>query len=146
MKNPVTFARGLFNKLPRETIRYVIAGALTTLVDYGLFLLLTTFRVDDTTANWISIAAAVLFAYFINKLYVFKRHAGSFGELALEFIKFMAGRVLTALPEYFGYPLLLRLLGGRESIVKGVTIVVVFVLNYIISKLFVFRGKKDGVG
>ena len=142
MKNPVIFARELYAKLPRETIRYVIAGVLTTLVDYGLFMLLTALGTTDNAANKISIAAAVLFAYFINKLYVFRRHADSLGALVFEFIKFMAGRVLTALPEVFGYPLLLRLIGGHENIAKGITIVVVFILNYIISKLFVFRRKK----
>ena len=142
MKNPVSFVRDLYKKLPRETVRYVIAGVLTTLVDYGLFMLLTALGIGDDVSNKISIAAAVLFAYFINKLYVFRNHADSLGALVFEFVKFMAGRAVTALPEVFGYPLLLRLFGGRENFAKGITIVVVFVLNYVISKLFVFRKKR----
>ena len=139
MRNPISLARDLYARIPQETVRYVIAGGVTTLVDFGLFTALTALGVPDMAANRISIAAAVLFAYFINKLYVFRRHAGSTRALTLEFIKFIGGRAFTALPEILGYPLLLRLLNGRESIAKAVTIVVVFVLNYTISKLFVFR-------
>ncbi len=141
MKTPVSALREIYARIPKETFRYVIAGVLTTLVDFCIFTVLTRLTVRDMLANGISISAAIVFAYIANKLYVFKMHSDSPGALALEFLKFLGGRVFTALLEFWGYPPLLGLLGGRKSIAKAVTIVVVFVLNYVFSKLFVFRGK-----
>ena len=138
--------RGLYARLPEETVRYVIAGVCSTLVDMGSFMLLTRLGMDDNAANAASIALAILFAYVINKLYVFRRRVATKGALALEFMKFVLGRLLTALLEYFGYPLLLGLLTRHEYIAKGLTIIVVFILNYIISKLAVFgkaKGERD---
>ena len=143
MKNPVLIAQNAYMRLPRETVRYIIAGILTTLVDFVVFEVSISLGVEDIAANRISIAAAVLFAYVINKLYVFKRRTGSFSALAVEFFKFLGGRALTALPEFWGFPVLLRLLGERETITKAITIAVVFILNYVISKMFVFRRKKS---
>ncbi len=142
MKAPIAAARGLLARLPEETLRYLIAGVLTTLTDFLLFTLLVALGVPDMTANGVSISAAVIFAYVINKLYVFRRRSAGVPALAAEFLKFIAGRAVTILLELFGYAPLLRILGGREFIAKAVTIAVVFVLNYIISKLFVFRDKK----
>lgn len=139
MKKAVAHIRDIYARLGQETVRYLIAGVLTTLIDLGIFSILIAFGTDDRLANRVSIVTAVLFAYFINKLFVFRRHSASKSALVLEFLKFICGRAVTALLEDWGYPLLLGVVGEREVLAKAFTIVVVFILNYLISKLFVFR-------
>lgn len=136
--------RALYKRIPPDTLRYIIAGIGSTLVDLGSFALLTLFGMADDPANAVSIALAVLFAYVVNKLYVFRSHVESPGALIAEFFKFVLGRAATALLEYWGYPLLLSLLGGYKLVAKGLTIVVIFALNYVLSKLLVFRRPSSG--
>jgi putative flippase GtrA len=130
--------RALWARYNNETLRYLIAGGTTTLLDLALFLLLNHVGVEETVASYVSVAVAIAYAYVVNKLFVFRRHAENGSALALELLKFLGGRVFTMAVEHYGTVWLLGLT-GRAFISKSVMIVVVFVLNYIISKLLVFR-------
>ncbi|MDR3209670.1 MAG: GtrA family protein [Oscillospiraceae bacterium] len=130
----------LRRRFPEETVRYLVAGVGATLVNFLLFALLTqAFGVNDRISNLISITTAILFAYVTNKLYVFRSRAGTRRGFVLEFLKFIAGRLVTLALEYYGYILLLALLRQHELAAKAVTQVLVFAANYIISKAVVFR-------
>ncbi|MDR0446976.1 MAG: GtrA family protein [Oscillospiraceae bacterium] len=130
-----------FGLLTPETARYVIVGVLTTAVSFAVFSLLRyVFDVASRPSQIISIAAAILFAYGANKIYVFKSRAASAGALAAEFIKFLGGRLAALVVEYFGFIFLLYMLGERlELLAKGAMQVVVLVMNYVISRFFVFK-------
>lgn len=123
----------------RETITYVIAGVLTTLVNFvATYLGYDCLKLNE---NFVTVAAwvvAVLFAYVINKYWVFLEKKGEAAGEALKFGKFIAGRLFTLVVEWFGIWLFVTILEVPLWPVKFVLAVVVTILNYIFSKVFVF--------
>ena len=126
--------------LDREGGRYIIVGGLTTLVNFGVFAVMhRILKIDVTVSNVTSISVSILFAYAANKLVVFKRHCSSQVELAFEFIKFVGSRLFTMAIEIGAVWLFVDVLVLNALIGKAVSQVLVIILNYIISKLIVFR-------
>lgn len=123
-----------------EAVRYVIVGGLTTLVNFGLFLLLNgVMKIDVTVSNLTSISVSILFAYVANKLVVFMRRSESASALALEFVKFVGSRLLTMALEVGLVALFYYILGQDAWLGKLISQVLVIVANYFISKIIVFR-------
>ena len=124
-----------------ETVRYVIVGALTTLVNFGLFELMhVIIGIDVTVSNVTSISVSILFAYVANKLVVFKRRSGSAPALAFEFFKFVGSRLFTMALEVGAVALFYGVLGFDARFGKIAAQAIVIVANYAISKVIVFRG------
>jgi len=135
----------------KEIIMYVIAGGLTTLVNWIAYAACTNVLPIKNTetlilfSNAIAWIAAVLFAYIANKRWVFESKTDSLSELVKELISFIGARLLTGLMEIFGVPLLVVLglnqtIWGIEGFLAKILVsVLVTVLNYVFGKLFVFR-------
>ena len=127
-------------ELGAESIRYIIVGVTTTLLNYGLFeLMQTVIGISVTVSNVTSICVAIVFSYVANKLYVFKRHSDSQATLALEFIKFVGSRLITMAIEVGIVELFDKVLGYDARIGKVVALVLVIIVNYILSKMIVFK-------
>lgn len=136
----------LENKNYREIIRYLIVGVLTTLVSLGVYYGLTMTVLDPDNgvqlqiANVVSWIAAVTFAYFANRSYVFRsRNKHILSEAAA----FFAARIGTLLMDMGIMFVFVTLLGFSDKIMKLVVQVVVTVANYVFSKLMVFRKKGE---
>ncbi len=153
----------------KEIINYLIFGVLTTVVDFAVYTPLTAiFGADYKIAGvipWyivtsvIAWVAAVLFAYVTNKRWVFEEKDWSLRTVARELPTFAGGRVVTLLIQLFLMWLMIDLthldktwlltwgsgLIGQKGdfAVKAIVAVVVVVLNYVISKLFVFKKKEQ---
>ncbi len=138
----------------REIISYIFWGAMTTAVSfvtYSLFTLLFTAFLDTASAvfiaNVLSWVFAVLFAFATNKLWVFKSKSFEKSVVLPEFLKFLSSRIATGVIEMAGLPLLVLLgLGGELFGIEGllaklVINVVVIILNYVFSKLLIFKNK-----
>ena len=122
----------------KEVILYGIFGILTTIVNLLSFYILTNiFKVEENISNIIAILLAVIFAYFTNKDLVFHSNAKTLKEQSIQFGKFMSGRAFTMLVEWIGC-LLLFLTPIPQMISKLVMTVIVIILNFFISKFFVF--------
>ena len=133
--------------LNAEAFRYLFIGVCTTVVNLAVFTVLCRLvHMDVNLANFISIVTAILFAYVTNKLYVFRSHCASFGELAAECVKFCGARVATMAIEMGGVFLIYKMFGFDELIAKCCTQVFVVIGNYFISKFFVFRGREVKTG
>ena len=162
---------GLPGRLWRsELVRYLIIGGLTTLVSlvtFWLFGRLAGLGGRDpqsagyvfwlSACNVLSWICAVAFAYVTNKLFVFRTRGLTPRETWREIALFVGARVASLLIEEVGLVLLTRLfvvlygsavsgLGGlinehREMIAKLIMQVVVIIVNYIFSKLVIFRKK-----
>ena len=128
-----------------EVFRYLVIGVCTTLVNYVLFLImcyLTPMGWSDggiTAANVISIGAAILFAYFDNKHFVFKSETSGRVETAREMVRFVTARLGTMAIEVAGVYLLVSAAGMEPFAGKLLTQVIVVAGNYFISRYFVFR-------
>lgn len=123
------------NKNTRELISYLIAGILTTAVNFLMYYILIYFEIEYKKANTIAFLISVIFAFFINKKYVFSSNK-SFGN---EFLKFFAGRIFTYALDIGTMMFLVELLGVSKYSSKIWANAVVMVSNYLLSKFWIFR-------
>ena len=95
----------------------------------------------STTSTVISWICAVTFAYITNRIWVFESEAEGKKAIISEAASFYGGRIFTLLVEMFMMWLGYSLLSFNYWVTKIVANVVVLILNYVISKLVVFRKK-----
>ena len=131
-----------------EIVNYLIVGVLTTIVSivvkWGL--LFTIFNASNAlqlqTTVIISWVSAVTFAYFANKIFVFKSKSKN---LLKEITSFFTARLLTLGMEMFimwFFVTLLKLNSNTWVIIWTIVVqILVTIFNYIFSKLFVFKNK-----
>lgn len=124
-----------------EIINYLVIGFLTTvvsLVTYYIFThtFLDTSAVGIQIANVLSWICAVTFAYVTNRKIVFKSKNKN---IIKEMTNFFGARVFSLLVEMAVMFIMATLLGINDLLSKIVCQVIVIVLNYILSKLFVFK-------
>ena len=135
----------------KSIILYIIFGGLTTVVDWSVSFTLYYLWGDAIEAtpwlihgaNVIAWVAAVAFAYVTNRIWVFESKRRGFVPIVGEIAAFAGGRVFTLLLQEVLMAIFFTWLGFNEYIVKIVAAVLVVILNYFISKIFVFR-KKNG--
>lgn len=127
----------------REVLLYLFFGGLTTLISIVTFWLFTApLRLHELLANVLSWLLAVLFAYATNARWVFAAKPESRGEALRQLLGFYAGRLATlGVEELLLYVFITRL-GWSSMAVKIAAQLVVIVLNYVISKLLVFKEKE----
>ena len=146
-------AKALFQKY-KEVILYLIFGALTTAVDFGISFLLYRFWIDATpqisnlafafavhAADVVAWAAAVTFAFVTNRIWVFESKKQGFVPVAKELVGFAGGRVFTLLIQEGLMLIFVTWLGGNKYLFRILAAGIVIVLNYVISKLVVFKNK-----
>lgn len=137
--------RGLWEKYG-ELVRYVVVGGCTTLVSLASYYACVSTFLDAQdpfelqVANVVSWVCAVAFAYFANRRYVFKSTAS---DLLAEAGKFVGGRVGTLLVDMGCMALFVSVLGMNDKLAKLLVQVIVFVLNYLLSKFLVFAKRGD---
>lgn len=123
-----------------QGLRYLFFGGCTTLVNLVIFnVLVYTFHINYTVSNIISVIAAILFAYVVNKLFVFSSSCSSWKEVFLEFYRFVLGRLSTMFIEVGGVDVLVQFIGQAKWLAKLETQVIVVIVNYFISKFLVFK-------
>ncbi len=142
MGNLTDRARSLYAK-HRELILYIICGGLTTGVDFGAYLLLTRLcRLGETAAQAIAVAAAVVFAYVVNKRWVFLDRRTGIRAIARQFLSFASMRFISGAFQVACVWLLVERMGLYDMAVKLAVSVVVVLSNYVFSKLVIFAKKK----
>ncbi len=126
----------------RETIAYIIAGVLTTIVNFISYESLFRLGVKNLTANAIAWVIAVTFAYIVNKKQVFLSKSNSVNDEARKVSKFFGARLITLGVEQIGMYIFIDVLGFYRLLVKAVIAVIVIILNYLFSKIFIFNKDK----
>ena len=125
-----------------DVLSYLFFGVLTTVVNYLVYLpCYNLLNLSASVSNAIAWVVAVAFAYLTNKPWVFKSHDWSRQTVIPELTKFVGCRVGSGVLETGIIFLTVDLLGWNGNIMKLVTSVLVVILNYIGSKLLVFRKK-----
>lgn len=137
--------KDLINKyLNREMMMYIIFGVATTLVNLIISIVLeSVLKVDGAIASAIGIIASVLFAYFTNRKWVFNTEARGFIENIKEFGKFILGRAFTMIIEQGGVMIFYSNMNLPFIPVKLIFTIIVIILNFVISKLYVFTKKNS---
>ena len=129
-----------------DLIAYLFFGALTTLVNYAVYLpCYNWLGWSATLSNVIAWVAAVAFAFLTNKPFVFKSHDWSAKTLLPELTKFVGCRLGSGALETLIIFVAVDCLRPDDvlwgNVVKLITSVLVVIVNYIGSKLLVFRKK-----
>lgn len=139
--------------LNRETILYLVFGVLTTLVNFVVFEAMNRTLGDSYAllSETVAFIAAVLFAFFTNKPFVFQSKDWSAKTLSREIPTFFGGRILSFLIEAALVLVARDLLHAGDYSFFGITgltiakipiAVIVVILNYVFSKVFVFKNKR----
>lgn len=132
--------RFLKNEKNLRIVRYVVVGGMTTFISFtSYWILYKHMEIEPNLANVFSIAIAVMFAYMANKVFVFKNKVSSFKLLFIQFIRFISSRGITMLIEIIGVYIALKIYNLNELLSKGIVSIIVLILNYLLSKFFVFR-------
>lgn len=130
----------------RETLLYLLFGALTTGVSYASALAFyNTLPFEGTTLNMVSNVLswilAVAFAFVTNKLYVFESKSWRRQVLLRELLTFVSARLLSLGLELLCMWLLVDCLGMAFAIAKLLANVLVILVNYVLSKWIIFTKK-----
>ena len=153
----------LFKKY-KEPIMYIIVGGLTTVVSFAAQFLahLIGADLDAVFADGITLASivalmeegstmlatvvswicSVTFAFFANKIFVFESKEKGKG-FVIEFFSFYAARLFTFGVELLSMFIFVELLSFNEMGVKLVVQIAILILNYVFSKLIIFKKKKE---
>jgi len=136
--------KNLWNKyVNRETILYLFFGIVTTVINYVVYYLCRWIGIDYRIANLLAWVTAVAAAYLTNKLYVFESRSFAPQVLFREIAKFTASRVFSLACEMAFLILTVEVLHANDLIMKLIAAVFVVILNYVFSKLFIFKKEKS---
>lgn len=128
----------------REIIVYGIAGVMTTIVNLvSYYFLWNVAGIHNLVANAIAWFIAVTFAYFVNAFWVFRDKITTLREEVIKVVKFFSARGFSLLIEEAGLFIFVEVLHFNNMAVKGVLAVLVIIVNYIFSKLFIFHTNKN---
>ena len=148
MKNWIIKHKGL--------VLYAVFGVATTLINFIAFRLCNWLFGNDwyLVNNVIAWVFAVIFAYVVNKVWVFESRSWAFAVIGREIVEFLTARLLSLGIEEVGLLLLVDVLGMKDLmlnlfgltfsgpfIAKLILAVVVVVLNYFFSKFIIFKKK-----
>lgn len=142
----VQMIKKLIKKLfSREIMMYVIVGGMTTVVNWLVAYLFNDIIECSSTliTNSVAWVAAVAFAYVTNNTWVFQIGFEGWKKEINKIWKFTASRIATGVIEIGGIYLLDDILGLPFWPVKITVSIIVIVLNYVFSKIFVFIKSKN---
>ena len=130
----------------KEIINYLIFGVLTTIVSLVTYYICVYIILDPDNAiqlqiaNVISWIISVAFAYITNRKFVFEsKEKNKIKEAS----KFLTSRIATLLMDMAIMYVGVTVLRFNDKIMKLISQVVVIVMNYILSKILVFKKEKN---
>lgn len=144
--------KNLWNKY-KELILYIFFGGATTAVNLIIYFVATSLlSLNPTGSNVAAWIGSVIFAFVTNKLFVFESKSWAPRATLREGGTFLASRLLSGILDVGLFELLMWLglngefFGSEGFVAKILVNVVVIIVNYVLSKLIVFRKgvqKKD---
>lgn len=120
----------------QEVISYLFFGVLTTLINIITFYMLRKLNIGVYISNIIAWIVSVLFAFITNKMFVFESKNNN---MIKEMIKFYFFRILSLVFDMGLMFLLIEIININDMISKIITNIGIIIINYLFSKLFVFK-------
>ncbi len=138
--------------LKKDGVAYFIVGCMTTLVnfiifhvvDQGLLMAGLSGSLSYKAAYGIAFLGAVIFAYWTNKIWVFRNFNFSHSYLLREFSAFLAVRLLSGFASFALMVLLVDFIGLAHNPAWLSTTFINLIFNYVASKFWIFRKKGSG--
>ncbi len=134
--------KGLLALLTRYKgfILYAVFGVLTTLVNVvSYYVCARICGMSTMPATFSAWVLAVLFAYVTNRTWVFGSDETTTAGIALEMVRFFGCRITTGIVDWLCMFLFVTVLSWNDVLIKTAANVLVIILNYIASKLIIFR-------
>ena len=123
-----------------ELVAYLFAGVATTVVNYVVYFIATrVFGLGVMPGTWTAWVLAVAFGYAVNKVFVFRTHCESAGALVREAASFFAMRLVSLGAESVLMYATVEVLHLNDLAMKLATNLLVILLNYVFSKLLIFK-------
>lgn len=130
------------NSTIRELLLYGFFGILTTIINVVVFYLCYNIcGLHYLLANILAWIISVLFAFFSNKLYVFQSRDNSKAIIVKEFASFATFRLISLVIDESLMYLLIEIFKVTETTSKILVNVIIAVINYVLSKYFVFKNR-----
>jgi len=127
----------------REQILYLVFGGLTTVISIITYAVFTELAaINILIANILSWIISVAVAYATNKSVVFRSDKKEAAQVLTEALSFYAGRLFTLLVEEAILFVFIDLAKLPNMPVKIIAQIIIIVLNYVISKAFIFKKTK----
>lgn len=127
-----------------ELISYTFWGVMTTLVNYVVYFICTkAIGIDYLIANIIAWFIAVVFAFWVNKIYVFRSYQKDAKTMLREFGTFVSARILSGVLETGMLALFVEAMHFNDSVIKIIASVLVVIINYVLSKLIIFKKQEE---
>ncbi len=126
----------------KEVLMYLFFGGCTFLISvlsYSFFNV--GFGINELVANIISWVIAVFFAFFTNRIWVFDGRTSGTEAFFAQMMSFLCGRLVTLLVEEIILYLFITRMGLNSIVMKVIAQIIVIALNYILSKLWIFKKK-----
>lgn len=139
------FIRDFYDK-HESALLYIIVGGLTTVVSLAAQYVPAYFGLPTKVNTTISWLCAVTFAFFTNKVWVFKDRSYSRRDWLSQAAAFYGARLATYFLELGFMILTVDVLNYSEYIMKLIAQVFILVVNYLFSKFFIFRKKRRHKG
>jgi len=130
-----------------EIISYLFFGVLTTVVSFVTYIIFANVffpeksDLDIQIANVLSWICDVAFAYITNRIWVFKSKTKGRKQLR-ELFEFISARIASLLVDMAMMYILYSLIHMNDTIAKIIVQFVVVAMNYILSKLIIFKKNK----
>ena len=127
----------------KSFILYAVFGVLTTIVNIATYYIFAHIvRLDTVVSTCLAWISGVLFAYITNRKYVFESDKIGVEAIVKEMISFFSCRLATGVVDVLLMYIFVDLLKFNDVFIKVFSNVVVIVLNYVASKLIIFRKDK----
>ena len=127
----------------KEIINYLVFGGLATVVNFvTYFIVARLIGIDKVLSSGISWFFSVLFAYITNKLFVFESKTDGIKAVLIEMGSFFLARIVSGILCDVGtFAIMVRVFNINDLFAKVVTQIMVVIVNYVFSKLIIFRKK-----
>lgn len=130
----------------REAVLYLVFGGLTTLLNIVTYAVCKhVIGIGTIPSNAIAWIFGVAFAYVTNKIFVFESRTESVSSLIKECLSFVWCRLATGLMDMVIIYVTVDILYWPDMIMKILSNIIVIILNFVFSKLFIFAKKTENV-
>ena len=127
-----------------QMVNYIFFGGLTTFVNFvTYFVALRLLNIPNVPSNLIAWLVSVLFAFVVNKLYVFKSMSWEIRLIIFELFSFVSVRILTGALDTFIMYLGVDVMHYNVLLIKIIANIIVLLTNYFGSILIIFRRKDN---
>lgn len=126
----------------KQVFLYLVFGVLTTAVNVAVYYLCYNIaHIENVVSVIIAWVLSVAFAYITNKLFVFESRSFEKSVFIPEVLSFVSCRTLTGILDVAIMYVAVDALSGNSLVWKVLSNIIVIILNFIASKILIFKKK-----